>query len=92
MEYHVMEPLHHQDGGIPAGPLLFSIWSTIPEGHSRILTKEDVHMARIEESIEIKAPVEKVFGITTDASRWSTWHTARRLILCAPMIVGNGSR
>jgi hypothetical protein len=33
-------------------------------------------MARIEESIEIKAPVEKVFAITTDASRWSTWHTA----------------
>lgn len=33
-------------------------------------------MARIEESIEIKAPAEKVFGITTDASRWSTWHTA----------------
>jgi hypothetical protein len=33
-------------------------------------------MARIDESIEIKAPVEKVFAITTDASRWSTWHTA----------------
>lgn len=33
-------------------------------------------MARIEESIEIRCPVEKVFAITTDASRWSTWHTA----------------
>ena len=33
-------------------------------------------MARIDESIEIKVPVEKVFAITTDASRWSTWHTA----------------
>jgi hypothetical protein len=33
-------------------------------------------MARIEESIEIRAPVEKVFAISTDAARWSTWHTA----------------
>ena len=33
-------------------------------------------MARIEEGIEIRSPVEKVFAITTDAARWSTWHTA----------------
>jgi len=33
-------------------------------------------MARIEEDIEIRFPVEKVFAITTDAARWSTWHTA----------------
>ncbi|MCE5298133.1 MAG: SRPBCC family protein [Methanoregulaceae archaeon] len=33
-------------------------------------------MTIIDERIEIKAPVEKVFAITTDASRWSTWHTA----------------
>jgi len=33
-------------------------------------------MARIEEGIEIRCPVEKVFAITTDAARWSTWHTA----------------
>ena len=33
-------------------------------------------MTRIEEGIEIRCPVEKVFAITTDAARWSTWHTA----------------
>lgn len=33
-------------------------------------------MTTIDERIEIKAPVEKVFAITTDASRWSSWHTA----------------
>ena len=33
-------------------------------------------MARIEENIEIRCPVEKVFAISTDAARWSTWHTA----------------
>jgi uncharacterized protein YndB with AHSA1/START domain len=33
-------------------------------------------MALIEESIEINAPAEKVFAITTDATQWSRWHTA----------------
>ena len=33
-------------------------------------------MRRIEEGIEIRCPVGKVFAITTDAARWSTWHTA----------------
>ncbi len=33
-------------------------------------------MARIEENIEIRCPVEKVFALTTDAAQWSTWHTA----------------
>ncbi len=35
-------------------------------------------MARIEESIEIRAPAGEVFAIMTDATRWSTWHTAIR--------------
>ena len=33
-------------------------------------------MALIEESIEINAPAEKVFALTTDATQWSRWHTA----------------
>ena len=33
-------------------------------------------MARIEESIAIRCPVNEVFALTTDASRWCTWHTA----------------
>jgi hypothetical protein len=33
-------------------------------------------MTQIEEGIEIRCPVEKVFALTTDAARWSTWHTA----------------
>ena len=32
-------------------------------------------MARIEESIEIKRPAEKVFNYTTDAKSWPTWQT-----------------
>ena len=31
-------------------------------------------MARIEESVEIKCPVDKVFIYTTDASSWPKWH------------------
>ena len=30
-------------------------------------------MAKIEESVEIKRPVEKVFAYTTDAKNWSKW-------------------
>ena len=30
-------------------------------------------MARIEESIEIKCPVDKVFAYTTDAKNWPKW-------------------
>ena len=30
-------------------------------------------MARIEESVEIKSPVDKVFTYTTDAKLWSKW-------------------
>jgi uncharacterized protein YndB with AHSA1/START domain len=32
-------------------------------------------MARIEESIEIKRPVEQVFGYTTDAKSWPRWQS-----------------
>src|SRR5512136_1100987 len=32
-------------------------------------------MARIEESIEIKRPAEKVFNYTTDAKSWPKWQT-----------------
>jgi len=32
-------------------------------------------MARIEESIEIKRPVDKVFAYTTDANNWSKWQS-----------------
>jgi hypothetical protein len=32
-------------------------------------------MARIEESIEIKHPVDKVFAYTTDAKNWSKWQS-----------------
>ena len=31
-------------------------------------------MARIEESVEIKCPVDKVFAYTTVASNWPKWH------------------
>jgi len=31
-------------------------------------------MARIEESVEIKRPVDKVFAFTTDAKSWPKWH------------------
>ena len=33
-------------------------------------------MARIEESVEIKRPVDKVFIYTTDAKSWPKWHTS----------------
>jgi hypothetical protein len=32
-------------------------------------------MAKIEESIEIKHPADKVFAYTTDAARWSKWQS-----------------
>lgn len=32
-------------------------------------------MARIEESVEIKCPVERVFTYTTDAKTWSRWQS-----------------
>jgi hypothetical protein len=32
-------------------------------------------MARIEESVEINYPVEKVFVFTTDAGSWSKWQS-----------------
>ena len=32
-------------------------------------------MARIEESVEIKCPVDKVFVYTTDAKSWSKWQS-----------------
>jgi len=31
-------------------------------------------MARIEESVEIKRPPDKVFAFTTDAKSWPKWH------------------
>ncbi len=31
-------------------------------------------MARIEESVEIKRPVDKVFVYTTEAKSWPRWH------------------
>jgi hypothetical protein len=32
-------------------------------------------MARIEESVEIKRPVDKVFAYTTDAKSWAKWQS-----------------
>ena len=32
-------------------------------------------MARIEESVEIKRPVDKVFAYTTDAKSWTKWQS-----------------
>ena len=32
-------------------------------------------MARIEESVEIKRPVEQVFAYTTDAKNWQKWNS-----------------
>jgi Polyketide cyclase / dehydrase and lipid transport len=34
-----------------------------------------IQMARIEESIGINSPVEKVFAFTTDVGKWSTWQS-----------------
>ena len=33
-------------------------------------------MARIEESVEIKCPVDKVFAYTTDAKSWPKWQSS----------------
>ena len=32
-------------------------------------------MARIEESVEIKSPIDKVFAFTTDAKSWPKWQS-----------------
>ena len=32
-------------------------------------------MARIEESVEIKRPADKVFAYTTDAKTWTKWQS-----------------
>ena len=32
-------------------------------------------MARIEESVEIKRPADKVFAYTTDAKSWTKWQS-----------------
>jgi hypothetical protein len=32
-------------------------------------------MARVEESVEIKCPVDKVFAYTTEAKSWHEWHS-----------------
>lgn len=32
-------------------------------------------MTRIEESVEIKLPVDKVFAYTTDAKSWPKWQS-----------------
>ena len=37
--------------------------------------KEVAQMARIEESIEIKRPADKVFAYTTDARSWPKWQS-----------------
>jgi hypothetical protein len=34
---------------------------------------EEVHMARIEERVDIRCPVEKAFAFTTDAGSWNKW-------------------
>jgi uncharacterized membrane protein len=40
-----------------------------------IAVKEVAQMARIEESVEMNRPVEKVFAYTTDAKSWPKWQT-----------------
>jgi len=37
--------------------------------------EEVAQMARIEESVEIKRPVDKVFAYTTDAKSWPKWQS-----------------
>jgi uncharacterized protein YndB with AHSA1/START domain len=37
--------------------------------------EEVAHMARIEESMEIRRPAEKVFAYTTDAGSWPKWQS-----------------
>jgi uncharacterized protein YndB with AHSA1/START domain len=37
--------------------------------------KRRIHMAKIEESVEINCPVEKVFTFTTDAGSWNRWQS-----------------
>jgi hypothetical protein len=35
-------------------------------------------MARIEESVEIKCPIDKIFDYTTEASKWPKWQSIIR--------------
>jgi hypothetical protein len=64
----------------PGGPPLFSfrdVGSTRGEfPDCRGFSERGLQMALIEESIEINAPAEKVFALTTDAAQWSRWHSA----------------
>jgi uncharacterized membrane protein len=39
------------------------------------VVEEVAEMARIEESVEIKRPVDKVFAYTTDAKTWTKWQS-----------------
>jgi uncharacterized membrane protein len=41
----------------------------------RSFSKRGEYVARIEESVEIKCPVEKVFAYTTDAKGWPKWQS-----------------
>jgi len=74
-----MEVLHHQDEGFRQRCGLF-LFSDGRNGHTGGESPDCFPggntMARIEEGIEIRCPVGKVFAITTEAARWSTWHTA----------------
>jgi hypothetical protein len=47
----------------------------IVSGKILLVLKGSVQMARIEVSVEIKRPVEKVFAYTTDAKSWSKWQS-----------------
>jgi hypothetical protein len=35
----------------------------------------EIQMARIEDSIDINCPLEKVFAFTTDAGKWNVWQS-----------------
>jgi uncharacterized membrane protein len=48
-------------------------------------------MARIEESVEIKRPVDKVFSYTTDAKNWSKWQPFPEAEQTSPGPMGIGS-
>ncbi len=42
--------------------------------YQQYICKGGIQMARIEESVEINRPVDKVFAYTTDAKSWPKWH------------------
>ncbi len=48
-------------------------------------------MARIEESIEIKSPVDKVFAYTTDAKSWPKWQPFPEAEQTSPGPMGVGT-